>query len=589
MNTPHRKPVWMVRLFTGVTQTEGVDRFSFISGDRDMFGYPRAVSKVSPIAPSVDEVTGRFSSGDWRVEFDDQTGGLDSALRRLLVERRMRNKLISFFRGEQSLPSDLDFLDVGRGIVKTARGNGRRLTLVAYDAAGILARKDISGDDATWTNQHPLEIIQSILNLANVPTTLYDATTLDPSSAEYISGDHAISHFNVTRANKTPQFINQEVRIKNSVNALQLVNELCEMMGGSFVANRAGVYGFKLYTGLTGNYRTLGTDDYKGELDNDVLGTMKNRWNYFTHKSDEGFSGKHITKDEDSISDHAIPGAVDGIEDGKLESHWINGFGHFRNQGAASPALPASAGEDDEFEVVDAGISGFSGCRYNSGGTTRPTWAEPSDPDRLIYILIRGFTPAGLRAEEVMSIKDITLATNINPGSNALETTSEEGVTYRRVLSFFIKERGLAGTTAQDFGAGLIHKVYDLTPQFRGNRIRVERFSYGPPRVRVPLDARNIDLEVLDQVRIPDARLIDFGKDGEDTTGIYGVQRIEDHGDKVIVDLAKIPATVVGTVVVDPPEYWDPAIPTNPLKRRSDGNILIERSTGDTLYARSHQ
>lgn len=548
------KPVFLIRIRTGITNTEGVDQFSFVTGDKPLFGYSQTVSAVNPVASQIDIETRRFSLDDWRIDF------LNSGyFRQLMIDHRLARKPLEIYRGEQSL-DEADFILAARTVIKEIRTDGKVISVRAFTAIGLLEEQKFQG---SFVNQHPLECMEALLVAANVPTEMYDATTLDPSDAAYSD----ISHFNVTRARiNIPDLPQGENAITGEISTSTLMQELMDLLGGSFVPDSSQVYRFQLFDPAQGIERTLTNDDVRGVDQGQTFGNIANDWTIHSVRrsvDDEETWTRFQLQDPDSISGHAFPGQTEGRFDREMETLWVNGASWLISD------LLSTDGAGSFFTLRWTGIQGFSGARYPPdftqprGDLTPPSWAQAS-ASRPVYIMLSGIWFNGFGTEIIecdLVETDPAFTDSLGNRVTPYHLNSADPLEYYpEFVRFRISARAQYGTSARSFSGHVFRPIltagFDVTIPVHMAETRLERFTNGVPLLDIETTYEHWDLQVGDHIGLTDSRPVYFDHDGSGAT-IWEIIKREERFDHMRFLLARVQTTVVGTptgVPYDPPQ-----------------------------------
>lgn len=526
------EPVYLVRIYIGALTggVEGTDFFTFASKYTPEIDYPASVSSVSAFAHELDPVTRTFRSGNTTILFRD-----DPAIRALLTGYRVARKVVDVFLGAVGM-SESSFERMGRFILRDVKKPGTaQIALDLVDPMEILTKVEIDG---WWINQHPLEIIADVLTHAGL-SSLYDAASLDPETY-----DTTISHWNVSRSNKLVPFVRVESGIKGKENALTIVEQLLEILGGSFIPDEDGIYVFRRYDSSQGIERTWRSTEIGDVRQVSSFENLQNEFSITFGRSQYYAGYQHTRRDDTSIGDLAVTGVSDGvIAANPIDSPWLNGIAYNIEIGGITPSTTSIV-------VSYAGIAGICGCRYAPTTFLRPTWAEPST-DRLVYLRleIEGQTAV---PPEIVSVDDIVM-------SGTSYVYAEDGSTQYRVnLEFVFKDRALFGTSSpSNWGPGLIVKVVDVTIPIALAQQRLERFSRGAEVIEVSTDLRQIDLSVGDFVAIVDDEPIGYGLDGSDAADTWEIVRKEvlplDDSPRIQWTLCRVHTSFEGSIADDSP------------------------------------
>jgi hypothetical protein len=196
------------------------------------------VSDVVGVSSSIDVESRSVSIGELHVHFID-----DGTIREIVKDSYVYGKKLVVKLGCADFLQYSDYLNVGVGVVRDISPDEGEISLECTDTTILLRNKEVG--PRYWLNGHPLEVILDILKASGMDASLYDATTLNWET------DATRSHYLVSRYDLR---INpHEGRfISNGVNdtgqgAGELINEVCELMWGSFSPDEDGIFRFKIY------------------------------------------------------------------------------------------------------------------------------------------------------------------------------------------------------------------------------------------------------------------------------------------------------------------------------------------------------
>ena len=480
------KPVYIVEIqvVTGGT-TEGVDLFSFITGDRSLFGLPASIARVSPIASRLNVFSREITVGGREITFKN-----DGVIRQVINDFRLKNKLVKTFIGAQGL-ARADFVEDARVLVDDIQSSQREISIRCSDAMGLIRDRDLRID---FLNQHPLQAIEKILQRTSVPASLYDATTLDPANYPLIS------HWNTTRSNLPPDSYG-DLGIDEPESCQAMINQLLVLMNGTLSPGAQGIYTFKQFDDSVVT-KTLEISDVGNLKQVSTYDMLRNQigFNFIKTLGEPNFRFSHKREDAASITEH-------GTVSKMYSTPWLNGYA--RTSGGA-------LGEGTGTLVVDlAGVSGFCGGRHIDTSTPQLASAKLSATRPAILRIIgtpalqSGFgnavTTEYVRCEAATLIDYIRL---------------KNGVYIHRSMSFTVTERNIDnGLFLHDFSSQQsTWNVVDVTiPRQAALDSRVERFSRGVARLRYESDMRDFGVQIGDILILNHKTPIQFGKDGADS------------------------------------------------------------------------
>lgn len=539
-----------------VTFTIGSDTFSFVSGDRSLFGYPASLSTVSPVAQSIDPLTRKASRGRYVLTFMD-----DGTFRNMATNYRLDGKVCTISLGAQDI-AEGDFLQVGVGQVSDWFGDdGVRITCEIQNAVSKLSAYTVPAAQPI-VSKHPLEVLEDLHVGAGVDSALYDAATMDPTDAAYASTH---SHWSTTRAfiagdANSPIKTTYQIPagLKGDVAAAQIL----ELLGGALVDGGNGKSKYQDYdpdaavagtwTEAEAVFRPKTTARHlankiiwKGcPLENDVFGSSYER------------------QDDDSVSDH-------GVIDREHRSPWITGIGTPANSGSATGSgnsgywLETTDTEDSTFHLLKGGFTGVAGARFNDSGSpglrswTRDTNAETTDT-RLTYLMI---TNGGVNDPEIISVKQIEV------GDAPLDIAWPVGGEFHpNTIKCTIKDRGLFDTTAQDWPRQARETwIFDVTAMIYRVTQSLKRFKRGIAIMAATTSYKEIAFEAGDLMAAITSKHIDYGQDGSGSSDKWEILRKEIHphgriewllGYVSTVDPVSITSTTAGTPVIPVFDYY---------------------------------
>lgn len=213
--------------------------------------YPN-LSDVVGVSSSIDIQSRSVSIGEIHAHFAD-----DGVIRNIVKDNFVYGKKAVLKLGCTDFTAYTDYIDVAVGVTRDILPTEGEISIECADMLTLLRNKTIG--PRYWLNGHPLEVIQDILNAAGMAASTYDASTLDWST------DSERQHFLVSRYDaRVWDFAGSF--ISNGVNdagedAGSLINELCELMWGSFAPDEDGVFRFKMYHADGAVARDLSKDD----------------------------------------------------------------------------------------------------------------------------------------------------------------------------------------------------------------------------------------------------------------------------------------------------------------------------------------
>lgn len=442
--------------------------------------YPASLVGVAPVVSSLDPLTRACHIDDLVLTLMG-----DDYVRGKAVANRMRGTKVTVTVGEASSAS-ASFAPYFCGIVaKAMLQRDGTIQLTVANAFSLLHDNQITGH---WWAKHPAEVIAAIMSETGIPAALYDATSLDPTQAQWAT----YSHFNVVRA--ATNSVNTDLAIRKPTSALSLISELAALVNGQFVARESGAMTFVVYDDTTTPAANWNDNDIDADTF-DFLNIDDNAINRvsvaFGKDSGSGYQGLFVKNATDSQSDFAIGGVGTSVYALDLTTDWAEGCAWLAtNMTAGAPAAGAT------FTLLGSLLFGFAGCRWPSfPGVGQPASALASGT-RLVYVKIDGEV---IECDLVtVNAFDQVTAGIPSPGE---PTTIEQLGTLIHSAVFRVLNRGKFGTTAaaHDAGSWVAH---DLTMPVYMARDRLRRWKYGVPIVRVDTNLSQYAVQLADFVTI---------------------------------------------------------------------------------------
>lgn len=594
------KPVDLVVFSTNAdpdSATEKVDRWSFCSDPHATVRYPNSVKKVGVVPPKIAMISRRFSVSDYRV-----TLGRDPTVRALFSGTRLKNKFCDVKIGWRALVEG-DYAKRVRGLVHTWKNDETTVEISIKDVGGLLRGKKIPADDGKFPiiNRHPLEALQDILDECGIPSGLYDAATLDPTT---LPDKYQV--LNITRQVLGTDGHASTHGLQEPTDAWSLAVKLLELLNGSFKPDEDGIYKFVQYDFTATPIKTITRRDVMRAKLDDASSNVTNRWEMEiptllrTPRIDPVVVAR---EDPNSVSDHQIPGG--GTESGRFTkslgaNEWLDGQGFCFSIASGTNPFDDTITEDDTIIVWGAGFAGFSGCHFDTidNGSTRPAYNDPDSTDKLVYLLLVGPPQIGTSklTQEVISCKAATLSTTL--GKN----TDDNGAQRYQQVVFTIYQRDVFNwnggavnwasfvpypTNIANKDKPNIH-VYDITAAWHACTDKLSRTSYGAPTATVILHSfEHYDIEASDLLYVTDDVPLFFGKDGLDASRKWEALEMIPEWPKITVRIglteASAPAAPT-TPEINPVFVWPVEDPDANLILKTDGTPVINNALGYVLH-----
>jgi len=445
---------------------------------------PASVLSVSPLAFEIDPLTRRLQTGGVTVVVDD------AFARPLITNNRFKGRQVQIKIGTREL-AEVDYADYFLGSIEEFEPQGAsKVRIEVENIMGILEKNKVTG---LFLNEFPLTIISDILDLADIPSSLIDADSLDPSKPFAAK----ISHLVLSRGGSSGIF--GHVGVRTPEPALDLIEEVGAHLHGGIIINEDGKFSFKLFDA---------TDPSLADWDEDVILDLKqkslgdnviNRVLVQWHQRSGVFERRYSDNDTASQANHTLPGQTERILNYDLKSQWLDGTFAF----LFTDVTPTQTNI-----LVNQHFTGFSGTRglCAAGG-------PPSDAR------ITSARPGFVQIEsEIVKVTSMGLTSSgacwssswINPNSGLPEVIDDLAMG----LSLNVV-RGALGTTAvAHLGASVTIEVTDLTvPTFTAERI-LERFPDGLDIVEVTTSFAEYDKQVGDFVTLTWPEFLSFLRDG---------------------------------------------------------------------------
>lgn len=486
---------------------------TFCSGGRPLFGHSAGVAELKPIGAELDPITREASSGDRSIVFDDEH--LYGPIRALMVSHTdLAGKLVQVRLGAVGL-AETDFIGDGLYLIQEVTPSQGRVELRCSDAAGILKDQDVQ---LNIINQHPLEAVETILVRCQVPEDLYDATSLEPTAFP------DIGHFIVTRGS----IVNTNgqsfwgVPIDDPTNALELVNELCRLAGGSFLPDDTGVFAFRRYDFDASPEETWYEADVTNVEQPRNMENMANRV-IVSGAPLEGTTRRLFQADDLNSQRRYTPAGQPGrrfVE--SIDARWLNGIGHVH--------FP---------QTIDAGtltltltfamLNGFCGTAFDRPPTDANLAGIAAgrnlSTDRPGYFLI--FNNAG----DLEYVRAVAASVAVPPNpqqsiASRVDPYTGDIIQVWDYVTFTLDQRGIFGTTAQAWTSQPTY-VADATIAVDMVRRELQRRAHGMPVIELDTDFDKYRIAVGDKIALNHPRYLNHGANGADGTVRFEVTRKE--------------------------------------------------------------
>lgn len=513
----------------------------FVTGHVPYGDYDAAIAQVGSYGIDIDPIArGVARTGERELQFDDDGPGC--VVRTLMSEYPdLAGKVVRLWLGFHEI-DEADFVADGVYIIQDAfqppytPAINIRMQDVASKLEGTKVRVDV-------VNRHPLEAVQKILEAAGVPPALYDATTLDPTQYPDIGHvcvsrhsfglgwtgvDGKSSGVTVGPRGSTGKRNARGVyafkrtfpergdfgTIAEPVDALDLLNDLLQLLDGSFAPGDDGVYRFLRYD----KNATVVAEISAEEISHfDQTEKWPAAHNHIEVKGPHNLNGNSVlyeVEDRFAQARRATAGGQGQRRTLSVESEWLTGVAFL------SGTLPIGAGVGATMQVRHAQANGFSGLRAAAEpqeNASPPAFVQDVNTDctaaRPVYLYI--FHTTDGRREFVRC-----------DAAAPVEVRASEGLAVWYLADFTVAERGLFGTTAQDWDANNPNPNYsgrvesgqiliaDVTLSVNLADRKVDRLAAGLPPVGFRMGLEGFKYQPGDLISVVHPNYFDQGLDG---------------------------------------------------------------------------
>lgn len=502
--------------------------FKVCTGQQMIGDYIPIVDDISPITPDIDAWSRAFTLGNCEISFSAETAGV---FRDLVKRVRMKGKRVTIRFGTVDLDPAY-FAPAGVFVVDEVTPSTGSASIRCIEPLQWLETAKVS---AHYVCMHPISIILDLIQKSSAPASLYAASSLDISEADY----NLISHWALTRSSVAIG-ANEFQIVHNGLNgsetaALDAIQELLELIQASFTIDEIGQYLFRLYDADAAVVATL-TDDDIDEFEQ--LATYENlttTCGVFGAIPDEGDeeSRPKLFVAEDSLALRTYTFESARAHSTDVATQWLGV--------PAGLAFDVVAGSTHIY-IFNATQAGLSGSRVNASypATTQDAHDTLSS-DRHAFLLLHD----GIRTE-IVEVDEFDIPTDIpfgvatipnapdGPMIAGLATVDGGANDTWRWHRYRIFARGVRGTTEQDWVASAFDpgsiQVYDVTIAIHMAETRVARFSNGCAKTAVKVPLHRWALQVGDFVAYRDDEYLNFQKDGADENVVWEIVGKELHG-----------------------------------------------------------
>ena len=329
-----------------------------------------------------------------------------------------------------------------------------------------------------WVNAHPLEVVEDILKASEIGASLYDSASLAWDS------DLTRSHYLVSRFDARTYGLDDPLVTNGVSNAGEsskgLIDELCELLWGSFAPDETGVFKYKVYDPAAAVNKNLSEDDFAPV---EQLSSADPLYNVITmsaskqgriaglastgfafHGIDAGKLSKDVNigftqSDATSIANHNFLGNSATENEIEITTDWMCGPSRIglalksvggtltREAQISRPGIGLNEKASsvlydiDAINLMDAAYNGFCGCKFDlgtippasrTGSQQRFPHTFPVKTNRNVsasrpaYILIEGLANTWIRfgsVKTIPTIADVTIELNDIDASNYVTGT----------------------------------------------------------------------------------------------------------------------------------------------------------------------
>lgn len=534
------------RVLARITHNPALTVLRYLSGDVE--GAPSATRPnpdgelvdLAELSVTIDPLTRKTSVGGVSIVVLD-----DGSIREATAASPMFGAQIEILVGDK-LDAESAYTQVFVGTIMEITPEEGLVKIDAEGALNMIRDRDLKATDfvnsSSVVQRHPLQIIEAILDAADLPSSLIDLASLDPDT--FSSGPRAMSHWNIARGVHG----NFDRSINEPVSAFQLIDQLLNLMDGALVPLTDGRLSFRQFDPSATPVKTFDDDEIIGDIEQTA--TFANLINHARILF--GWKGQHASADEEpwlriasggyvrnlsqqdylfqvarqdstSVTDYAFPTLPERRQMRQFETKWV---------GTSSTVISDISGTSDPVTVKCFGghLASFTGVeRKLNGVSDGAANFTLNAPDRVAFLMI--FRASSfLQSFEIMRATSVTEFPNIkiitDNDANGLPNP-DENLAVGRVD--FVCDRAQLGTSkvahtaaidADGFPPGARPlSVVDITIAVEYVQNVLKRFSNGLPIVEIDvhLTEENLGLELMDIVALNNNVFLNRGNDGVTT------------------------------------------------------------------------
>jgi len=490
------QPVYMVELHLSTTDVRYFSTTNLILSDLAEIPVYASISDVVGVGSSIDVESRSVSIGELHVHFLD-----DGVLRDIIKNEFVYGKKVVVKLGCDEMTAYSDFLQVAVGVSRDVVPSEGELDLEVADLLELLSDKTVG--PRYWLNGHPLEIIEDILKAAKIDSSMYDAATLSPT-VDLTRSHWVCSRYDAKCKGLDEPFVSTGVNSEGE-SANGLINEICELVYGSFAPDETGVFKFKYYDDTNAVDRNLYEDDFGGFEQTSSADPLYNSIAFYTAKITRKTDSRDVSEmterqrrantqefnvgfqieDTDSQERYNFGANTIGTNTLTIETPWLAGpskaslcFKSVSGTLTREAAVPARIGIDnneavtallfdhDAINLLDAAYNGFCGSSFDLGtiAAASRTGLEQNYPHAFPVKANRGLSasrPAYILAEgyAVMIAEFARIKTQPTIGDTTIQLKSVSASNY------VVGSVAIFGSDQGPGNAGYAITAYDSTNQ----------------------------------------------------------------------------------------------------------------------------
>ena len=598
----------------------------FVSGDvafdktlaGSSFQVPIGLDTIGAVSRTLNPFTRKFALASVEVIFT-RDGSFDD----YVTNHYPIGKKITLSLGTKDL-AITDFEKLGTFIIDTLTPSEDSWSLTCVEPLLYQLQDDVQGH---FVMMHPLVVIRNLLNQIGFPTGFLDTASLLPSN------NLTISHFTLSRfshrqvpalsfgvpiftAGVAAEFYSPG--LNDPEKAAPLVDDMLNLLRGSLVPDRDGVYSYTTFDRSASVVRTLGEDDYAeviyGDLFEDLTSSVDFIADTAAFIANNILGKKALYTYSSPLSERLFGTRADGKGYRKeIETKWLGSQGWLVDDLLAGDETASTT-----IEVGAAPVLGFSGARVNADAPaiTQDADAVPSST-RLVYLLLVGEpTSASTIPFEIIEC-DGGVPVLPSGGPTRYPTGIQNEFYFQdpnnltEVVANYRYDIATRGAFGTDLGGG--HPagegpawggsgpgifasnaqtfVFDITQFIHVARDLINGFQFGAPAAKMRTDYRQADLEEGDFISFVDSRYVRQLKRGADASVVWEIigKEVDPLGDSpgitfslrwVRDDVA--PITLLESLPFVPPQAVPllPSVLVTPTDPVTDSTGLVVTTTG---------